>query len=436
MMDLIEDIDSPALSIVQACHALGISRATMYRRTTPPHPPSYSVRAANPRKLGANERQAILDVLHSEPFVDQPPPEVYAAMLSQGVYMASIRTMYRLLAELGESRERRAQRAPMRHVKPTLTATAPNQVWTWDITKLRSILPGVVFSLYVIIDLFSRMVVGWLLAECESAAHAERLFADTIARHGIAPGALTVHADRGSPMRSDDLAQLFGVLGVARSFSRPHVSDDNAFSEAQFKTLKYQPDYPGRFASLMHARAWCQEFIGWFNNEHQHSGIALFTPADVFYGRVEEVAARRQTALDEAFAVHPERFPNGPPVVKRPPAAVQINPLPVEAEASNVTSAGTEKKMAPPAAAQAPRHEAPNPEIENIAPTATNSTDVIAARVEEKITRHAAARTPRHDAPNPKTENVLPTEKKNAPHAAARTPRRETPAAAVNPLPS
>ncbi len=436
MMDLVEDINSSLIPITQACNALGISRATMYRRTTPPNPPSYSVRPPNPRRLGENERQTILDVLHSEQFVDQPPPEIYAALLSQGVYMASIRTMYRLLAQQGESRERRAQRAPVKHVKPTLTATAPNQVWTWDITKLRTVIPGVIFSLYVIIDLFSRMVVGWLLAERENASHAERLFADTIARHGIAPGALTVHADRGSPMRSDDLAQLFGVLGVARSFSRPHVSDDNAFSEAQFKTLKYQPDYPGRFASLTHARAWCQEFIGWFNEHHQHSGIALFTPADVFYGRVEEVAARRQTALDAAFAAHPERFPNGPPVVKRPPEAVHINPLPVEGEASNDMATDREKKMVPHAAAQAPRHEAPNPETENHAPTDATTTNVRAARAKEKITRHAAAKTPRHDAPNLETGNALPTEKENTSHAAARTPRRETSAAAVNPLPS
>jgi putative transposase len=436
MMDLVEDINSPSIPITQACSALGISRATMYRRTTPANPPSYSVRPPNPRRLGESERQAILDVLHSDQFVDQPPPEVYAALLSQGVYMASIRTMYRLLAERGESRERRAQRAPMKHVKPTLTATAPNQVWTWDITKLRTVIPGVIFSLYVIIDLFSRMVVGWLLAECENAAHAERLFADTIARHGIAPGALTVHADRGSPMRSDDLAQLFGVLGVARSFSRPHVSDDNAFSEAQFKTLKYQPDYPGQFASYAHARAWCQEFIGWFNEHHQHSGIALFTPADVFYGRVEVVAARRQTALDAAFAAHPERFPNGRPVVKRPPEAVHINPLPVETDASNAMAAEAKKKMAPRAAAKTPRHEAPNPETENLSPTVATTTNVVTARAMENIARHAAAKTPRHDAPNLETRNLSPTKKENASHAAARTPRRETSATAGNPLPS
>jgi putative transposase len=361
-MDIIEDIDNPSVSIAQACSALGVSRATLYRRTTPPRPRSFPARAPNPRRLGESERQAVFDALHSERFKDQPPPEVYAALLSQGVYLASIRTMYRLLAERGESAARRAQRAPVKHVKPSLTATAPNQIWTWDITKLRSTVPGVLFYLYMIIDLFSRMVVGWLLAERENGAHAGRLFADTIARHGVAPGALTVHADRGSPMKSDDLANLFGILGVARSFSRPHVSDDNAFSEAQFKTLKYQPDYPGEFNSYRHGRAWCQEFIGWFNEEHQHSGIALFTPADVFYGRVEEVAARRQAALDSAYAAHPERFPNAPPVVRRPPAAVHINPMPID-DTPEVAPAPVKEADAPRTAAKTPRREARAPAV-------------------------------------------------------------------------
>jgi transposase InsO family protein len=389
-MDLVEDLDDPAIPIAQACNALGVSRATAYRRTTPPRPPSYATRAPSPRRLSDEERKGILEVLHSERFVDQPPPEVYAALLSQGVYMASIRTMYRLLAREGETAERRAQRAPTRHVKPTLTATAPNQVWTWDITKLRSMVPGVMFCLYVIIDLFSRMIVGWLLAEKENGAHAERLFAETIARHGVTPGVLTVHADRGSPMKSEDLAQLFALLGVARSFSRPHVSDDNAFSEAQFKTMKYQPDYPGAFASMAHARAWCQEFVGWFNEQHQHSGIALYTPAEVFYGQVEEVARRRQVALDKAYQANPERFPNGRPLARRPPEAVCINPLPNGDTAAGSVSADPEKTGAPRAAAKTPRHEA--------------------------------------QAPGGKVGN--------APHAAARTPRREAQAAMAAGVPS
>ncbi|MRG98665.1 IS3 family transposase [Polyangium spumosum] len=389
-MDIIEDIDDPAIPIARACEALGVSRASVYRCTTPSRPPSHATRAPSPRRLGEDERNAILGVLHSERFADQPPPEVYAALLSQGVYMASIRTMYRLLTEQGENAERRAQRAPARHVKPTLSATAPNQVWTWDITKLRSVVPGVMFCLYVIIDLFSRMVVGWLLAERENGAHAERLFAEAIARHDVAPGALTVHADRGAPMKSVDLAQLFALLGVARSFSRPHVSDDNAFSEAQFKTLKYQPDYPGAFASMAHARAWCQEFFGWFNEHHQHSGIALFTPAEVFYGRVEEVAARRQAALDGAHAANPERFPNGRPVARRPPAAVHINPSPIDEDAA----------------------------------------ERVAASAEEGSAARAAAKTPRREPRVPDARN------QSAPHAAAKTPRREARAAAVVAAPS
>ncbi len=370
-MDTIEDLDDPAVSIVRACSVLGVSRATLYRQTRPTRPPLMPVRAPSRRRLGEAERAALLAVLHSEEFGDQPPHEVYATLLSRSIYLASIRTMYRVLAEAGESHERRAQRAPIKHAKPTLVATAPNQVWTWDITKLRGPLPGVFYYLYVTIDLFSRMVVGWMLAERENAAHAEQLFADTIARHDIAPGALTLHADRGSPMRSDGLAQLLAALGVARSFSRPHVSDDNAFSEAQFKTLKYQPDYPGAFASSLHARAWCQQFFAWFNNDHQHSGINLFAPADVFYDRVDSIVACRQAALDGAYAEHPERFPNGAPVARRPPATVSINPLPVLDDHTT-------------GPLPASRHE-------------------VIARDQRRagrseIAHHAAAKTPRHDA--------------------------------------
>ena len=328
-MDVVEELEDPQVPIARACAALGISRATLYRTTQPTRPSAVRTRTPSPRRLSDTERQEVLDVLHSEEFVDQPPTEVYARLLSRGIYLASIRTIYRLLAAFGESEERRAQREPVKHAKPTLTATAPNQVWTWDITKLRGPMPGVFYCLYAVLDLFSRMTVGWLLAERESAELAARLFAETVARHGVEAGALTVHADRGSAMRSEGLAQLFGSLGVVRSFSRPHVSDDNAFSESQFKTLKYQPDYPDRFASLLHARAWCQEFFTWYNNDHQHCGLALFTPADVFFNRVEEIAARRQVALDAAYSSHPERFPNGSPVAGRPPASVAINPLSV-----------------------------------------------------------------------------------------------------------
>jgi putative transposase len=325
-MDLIEELDDPSVPILRACHALGISRATVYRNTRPSSAaPSYS-RAASQRRLSDEERGAVMDVLHSSEFVDQPPHEVYATLLSRGVYLASVRTMYRLLAERGETQERRNQRRAFVHPKPSLTATAPNQVWTWDITKLATTAVGVFLHAYVIIDLFSRYVVGWMVAAKECKHLAAQLFAETIARHGIEPG-LTVHADRGSAMKSDTLAQLLATLGVERSFSRPHVSDDNAFSEAQFKTLKYQPDYPGRFLGEVHARGWLGPFFGWHNDEHHHSGLALFTPADVFFDRVDQIRAIRQAALDEAFQVHPERFPHGPPRVALPPSEVSINPM-------------------------------------------------------------------------------------------------------------
>jgi transposase InsO family protein len=324
-MAIVEQRNSEVVPVAVACAALSVSRASLYRSRKPRNAHVERVRAPTPRRLGDGERQRLLDTLHLPEFADQPPTEVYAALLGRGIYLASIRTMYRVLAEVGETIERRNQRPPQVHVKPSLTATAPNQIWTWDITKLATMQRGVFLLAYVIIDLFSRFVVGWMLATKECKHLAAQLFAETIARHGVEPG-LQVHADRGPAMKSDTLAQLFASLGASRSFSRPHVSDDNAFSEAQFKTMKYQPDYPGRFDGELHARGWLQGFFGWHNNEHHHSGLALFTPADVFYGRVEVVAAARQSALDAAYATHPERFSHGPPRVARPPAAVHINP--------------------------------------------------------------------------------------------------------------
>jgi transposase InsO family protein len=325
-MDLIEDHVDPAVSVVVACAALGVSRATLYRATCPASPPTVQQRAPSPRRLCTEERHAIRDVMHTPEFVDQPPMEVFATLLSRGVYLASIRTIYRVLAELGESQERRNQRLPHPYVKPSLTATAPNQIWTWDITKLATVYKGVFLHAYVIIDLFSRYVVGWMVATKECKHLAAQLFAETVARHDVEPG-LTVHSDRGAAMKSDTLAQLLATLGVGQSFSRPHVSNDNAFSEAQFKTLKYQPDYPGLFTGELHARGWLAPFFGWHNDDHHHSGLALFTPAEVFHGRVAAVHALRQDTLDAAYALHPARFPNGPPKAALPPAEVYINPL-------------------------------------------------------------------------------------------------------------
>lgn len=359
--------------MIAACSALGVSRATLYRGTYPAPPPTIRRRAPTPRRLGDDERQAIVDVMHSAEFVDQPPMEVFAKLLDCGIYLASIRTFYRVLAELGESKERRNQRRPCAHVKPSLTATAPNQVWTWDITKLATLQKGVFLHAYVIIDLFSRYVVGWMVATKECQHLAAQLFADTVARYRIEPG-LTVHSDRGPAMKSATLAQLFALLGVDQSFSRPHVSDDNPFSEAQFKTLKYQPDYPGCFTGLLHARAWLDPFFGWHNNDHHHSGLALFTPADVFFGRVAAVHVARQATLNAAYALHPARFPNGPPKAALPPSEVHINPLEAwvvtvgHAETSaavNINAPpvddippGSRSQKAPHATASTPRHEA------------------------------------------------------------------------------
>lgn len=325
-MDAVEDLADPAVPVVAACAALGLSRATLYRATSPPAPPTMHQRAPSHRRLSDDERQAIVDVMHTPEFVDQPPMEVFAALLSRGIYMASIRTIYRVLAERGESKERRNQRLPHQYVKPSLTATGPNQIWSWDITKLATVAKGVFLHAYVIIDLFSRYIVGWMVAKKECQHLAAQLFAETVARHDIEPG-LTVHSDRGAAMKSDTLAQLLATLGVDQSFSRPRISNDNPFSEAQFKTLKYQPDYPGRFTGLLHARGWLEPFFSWHNNDHHHSGLALFTPSQVFFAEVAAVHTVRQQALDAAYAAQPCRFPNGPPKAPLPPEAVHINPL-------------------------------------------------------------------------------------------------------------
>lgn len=326
-METVEELDDPRIAITAACGALGVSRASLYRRARP-RPSSGKPRPPSHRRIPDDERRRIVDVLNSDEFVDQPPREVYAALLSRGVFLASIRTFYRVLHEQGQVRERREQKPRKPHAVPRVSATAPNQVWTWDITKLATTTKGRFLSLYVILDLFSRYVVGWMVAEAESQHLAKQLFEDTIERHGIGPGQVVVHADRGSTMRSDTLAQLFADLGVTRSFNRPRVSNDNPFSEAQFKTLKYQPDYPGRFSGLLDARGWLQDFFSWHNDQHHHVGLALYTPADVFHGRVDAVAERRQAALDAAYAAKPERFINGPPTARRPPENVAINPLP------------------------------------------------------------------------------------------------------------
>jgi putative transposase len=317
----------PLIPLQRACTALGMARATLYRQRKPRGQLAGDGLRHSPRRLSEAERQAVLDVLHEPRFADQPPAQVWAKLLDEGVYLCSIRTMHRVLAQAGESGERRIQRPKTHHPVPRLCARAPNVVWTWDITKLATWAKAVFLSLYVVLDLFSRYVVAWMVAARENSALAKQLLAEAIGRHGIEPGRLTVHQDRGAPMTARGFVDLLAALGVDPSHSRPRVSNDNAFSESQFKTLKYQPDFPGRFRDVEHARAWCAEFFDWYNHQHQHSGLALFTPADVFHGRVEQLVAARQARLDAAYAAYPERFVRGAPRAARPPAVVELNPL-------------------------------------------------------------------------------------------------------------
>jgi putative transposase len=250
---------------------------------------------------------------------------VWATLLDENVYLCSWRTMYRLLKKNEQIRERRKIRRHPKYVRPELGASSPNQVWTWDITYLKGPVRGAFYYLYVVMDLYSRLVVGWLLAESECAELARRLLEQSYRKHGVQPGKLTIHADRGAPMKSKSVAQLLSDLDVRRSHSRPRVSNDNPFSEAGFKTLKYSPDFPARFGSLSEAEIFCREYFVWYNEEHYHSGIALLTPSQVHYGEAEAVLARRQATLDAAFSESPGRFGNRRPQVGCLPGTVWIN---------------------------------------------------------------------------------------------------------------
>ena len=322
------EVLTPEVGTKPACAAVGISRARVYRlrarRRIPRAVPQK--RPSPPRALKAEERQQVLRVLHSEKFVDKAPQEVYAALLDEGQYVCSIRTMYRLLEANQEVKERRNQLRHPTYQKPELLATAPNQVWSWDITKLLGPVKWTYFYLYVILDIFSRYVVGWMIASQESKALAQKLIQETIEKQNIHPGQLTIHADRGASMKSKPVALLLSDLGVTKTHSRPHTSDDNPYSEAQFKTLKYRPDFPERFGSLEDARAFCQAFFSWYNTEHHHSGIGLMTPHAVHYGFAEEVFKAREKVLLAAYEKNPERFVRKVPIPLALPQAAWINP--------------------------------------------------------------------------------------------------------------
>jgi putative transposase len=312
-----------------ACDALGVIRSSYYRQQLPVA--VSEPRPAPPRALSSAERQTVLDHLHEERFQDRSPAAVQATLLDEGVYHCSTRTMYRILERHSETRERRDQRTHPQYQKPELLATAPNQLWSWDITKLLGPAKWTYFYLYVILDVFSRYVVGWMVAHRETAEMARKLIEDTCRKQGIDRGQLTIHADRGSSMTSKPVAFLLADLGVTKTHSRPYVSDDNPYSESQFRTMKYRPDFPDSFGSIQDSRGHSQIFFPWYNEEHRHSGVGMLTPAMVHYGQAENVFEMRQVVLDAAYLAHPERFVRQPPKPLPLPKEVWIN-KPIESE--------------------------------------------------------------------------------------------------------
>jgi len=327
----------PTVGVAAACDFLGVARASFYRQrpllgpsaSQPPEPALPSVRPAPARALSPIERASVLTVLHEERFQDRSPAAVQATLLDEGQYLCSTRTMYRILEDQGESRERRDQLVHPAYRKPELLATGPNQLWSWDITKLRGPAKWTYFYLYVILDVFSRYVAGWMVAPREGAELAKQFIEETIGKHQVPAGRLTIHADRGKVMTSKPVAFLMADLGVTKTHSRPYVSDDNPYSESQFRTMKYRPEFPDRFGCIQDSRAFCQQFFQWYNQEHRHSGIGLLTPAMVHFGETQTVLAQRQVVLDAAYRAHPDRFVRRPPKPQALPSEVWINrPVP------------------------------------------------------------------------------------------------------------
>ena len=309
---------------MQACGAMGLPRASFYRRLKPAA--ARTPQPAPPLALNPRERQTVVDLLNGPRFQDDAPRQVFAVLLDEGQYYCSIRTMYRILKEeYGDVKERRKQVQRPVYKKPELLATGPNEVWSWDITKLKGPVKWTYFHLYVIMDIFSRYVVGWMVAHRESAALARRLIEETCAKQAIKPGQLTIHADRGPAMKAKSVAEFMGDIGVTKTHSRPYVSNDNPYSEAHFKTLKYCPQFPERFGSIQDARSFCQEFFSWYNPEHRHSGIGLVTPEQLHYGLAQDIVKYRSQVLRAAFQSNPNRFKGKVPQPPKLPKAAWIN---------------------------------------------------------------------------------------------------------------
>jgi len=343
-MSLLIDDRSGVVPLTKACDVLALDRSTLYWRRGRRHLSKEEKQAnlsrkhcAQSRALSAEERDRLLTLFNSNEFVDQPPMEIYHTLLDRGENLCSISTMHRLLRENKQNGDRRAQRAPQRHAVPRLCATQPNEVWSWDCSKLRTNTNGVYLTLYAVLDLYSRYVVAWMVSRKENSALAQQLMDEATHRYAIQPGQLTIHQDRGSPMVAHRYIDLMSELGVTLSHSRPRVSNDNAMSESQFKTQKYQPDYPGRFTNTAHATQWCEEYFSWYNFQHHHSGLAGFTPEQVFTGKYKEVSLVKQQSLDDRYHANPERFVKGRPTVAMPDEKVFINPISPEELADGVS---------------------------------------------------------------------------------------------------
>ena len=328
-MDIISQTSKESsIPVDMLCSAMHIPRATYYRHLAnkecaknAPMSSSIPVNALNDK-----EKKCVLDLLHSEHFIDKTPYDVYYELMDKGEYYCSPRTMYRILAEQGETTERRVQRNHRDAVKPELIASRPNEVWSWDITKLLGPTKWVYYHLYVIMDIYSRYIVGWLIADCESQELARKLIHESALKQGVQPNQLTIHADNGPSMKSHTVAQLLEHIGVAKTHNRPYTSNDNPFSESHFKTMKYRPEFPVRFESLQHAEAFCQQFFSWYNKHHYHSGIAWLTPESVHHARDQMILEQRHAVLMKAFLAHPERFNYKQPQLKKIPKVVYINP--------------------------------------------------------------------------------------------------------------
>ncbi len=317
-----------------ACQTLNLNRSSVYarlkRKENNTHPRRSRKTSQQPRALSQHECHHVIETLNSESYCDQPPAQIYHRLLEEDKYLCSVSTMHRLLRKHNINGERRSQRPAQHHAIPRLLAYSPNEVWTWDITKLPLIKRGIYLSLYVVLDLFSRFVVAWMISTKENSALAQQLMNEAVARYEIEKGHLTIHQDRGSPMTAHGYLDNMKELDVTCSHSRPRVSNDNPFSESQFKTQKYQPDYPGRFTNIDHARQWCEDYFHWYNTKHHHSGLSGFTPEQVFTGSYQDIAKVKQAALDNRFMKNPERFVGGRPTVKMPPEFVAINPISIE----------------------------------------------------------------------------------------------------------